>query len=355
MIFQQFRHEQGGCLSYLIGCTQKEVCAVIDPQFDIEPYLRYATDHELRITHIFETHAQADHLSGAKELAEATGAPIHYHESAEARFPIVRLKDGDTVMVGNIRLKILHTPGHTADSVSIVVSDTTRSNEPWLAFTGDTLFVGDTGRPDLDGSAEDLYDSVWNKLLTLNDSVEIYPTHFAGSSCGKAMSPKPNSTIGVERRFNPSLQVKSKREFVEFVMSDLPVQPPRFQKVRQFNLGHISTPPIERTYDMNDLQISVEELKKKMDAGEKILLLDVREPSEYKRANLGAKLIPLGELTTRVSELDKRAEVIIHCHHGSRSMRAVEYLYDVGFENVKNLAGGIDAWSKKIDPKVPRY
>ena len=113
------------------------------------------------ITHIFETHAQADHLSGAKELAMKTGASVHYHESAQAKFPVTRVRDGDAIMVGNIQLKILHTPGHTADSVSILVSDTTRSKEPWLALTGDTLFVGDTGRPDLDGSAEDLYDSVF--------------------------------------------------------------------------------------------------------------------------------------------------------------------------------------------------
>jgi glyoxylase-like metal-dependent hydrolase (beta-lactamase superfamily II)/rhodanese-related sulfurtransferase len=355
MIFQQFRHEQGGCLSYLIGCTQQQVCAIIDPQFEIEPYLRYAKDHTMRVTHIFETHAQADHLSGAKKLSEVTSAPVHYHESAEASFPVVRLKDGQELSIGNIRLKILHTPGHTTDSISILVSDTVRSKEPWLVLTGDTLFVGDTGRPDLDGSAESLYESVWKKLLTLNDSVEIYPTHFAGSSCGKAMSPKPSSTIGFERRFNPSLQVKSKQEFVDFVMADLPVQPPRFQKVRQFNLGFLKEPPIEKTYDMNDLQITVEQLKQKIDKGEVPLILDVREPFEYKTANIGGMLIPLGQIPKRLNELDKSKEIIVHCHHGGRSNRAVEFLYDNGFTNVKNLTGGIDAWSVKIDPKVPRY
>ena len=203
MIFQQFRHEQGGCLSYLIGCTQKQVCAVIDPQLEIGQYVTYASNHTMRITHIFETHAQADHLSGAKKLSEATGAPIHFHESVEAAFPVKKLKDGDELRIGNILLKVLYTPGHTKDSVSILVSDTTRSNYPWLVLTGDTLFVGDTGRPDLDGSAAQLYESIWGKLLTLQDSVEIYPTHFAGSSCGRAMSPKPNSTIGFERKFSP--------------------------------------------------------------------------------------------------------------------------------------------------------
>lgn len=355
MIFEQFRHEQGGCLSYIVGCTQRQVCAVIDPQHEIEQYTKYANAHSMKITTIFETHAQADHLSGAKKLSQATGATLCFHESAEAAFPVTRVKDGDEVVIGNIQLKVLHTPGHTADSISILVTDTIRSREPWLVLTGDTLFVGDTGRPDLDGSAEKLYDSIWQKLLPLNDSVEIYPTHFAGSSCGKAMSPKPSSTIGFERRFNPSLQVKSKKEFVDFVMADLPVQPPRFQKVRQYNLGFLDQPPIEKTYDMKDLQITVEQLKAQLDKGEVPIILDVREPREYKTANIGGLLIPLGEVPKRMSELDKGKEIVVHCHHGGRSQHAVEFLYDNGFKNVKNLVGGIDAWSLKIDPKVARY
>ncbi len=355
MIFQQFRHEEGGCLSYLVGCTRAGVCAVVDPQYDVSPYVRYAERHTMRITHIFETHAQADHISGAKKLSDATGAPVHYHESAETAFPVTKVKDGDVIALGNIRLRILHTPGHTSDSVSIAVTDTARGDEPWLVLTGDTLFVGDTGRPDLDGSAEKLYDSIWNKLLTFDDSVEIYPTHFAGSSCGKAMSPKPNSTIGFERRFNQSLQAKSKAGFVEYVMADLPVQPPRFQQVRQFNLGFLKDPPIERTYDLGSLQINVQELKRRLDAGEKVTLVDVREPDEFRTANLNGKLIPLRELPKRYTELDPTDEIVVHCHSGGRSQRAVEFLYEKGFSNVKNLIGGIDAWSRTIDPKVPRY
>jgi len=355
MIFQQFRHEEGGCLSYLLGCTQRQVCAVVDPQIDIDLYLQYADGHGMKITHIFETHAQADHLSGAQRLAAATGAPVHYHESAEAGFPITRVKDGATFKVGNILLKALHTPGHTADSMSLVVTDTARSQEPWLVLTGDTLFVGDTGRPDLDGSAELLYDSIWQKLLPLGDTVEIYPTHFAGSSCGKAMSPKPSSTIGFERKFNASLQAGSKREFVAFVTADLPVQPPRFQQVRQYNLGFLKEPPIERTYDMESLQITVRQLKEKLEKGEKVVLVDVREPHEYQAANIGGTLIPLGQIPKRFAELDPNAEIVIHCHHGGRSQRAVEFLYEKGFKNVRNLIGGIDAWSMQVDPKVPRY
>ena len=355
MIFQQFRHEEGGCLSYIIGCTEREVCAVIDPQLSIGQYVDYAEAHRMKITHIFETHAQADHLSGARMLSEKTGATVYYHEAAQASFPAHKVKDGDQMMVGNIGVKILHTPGHTADSISILISDTTRSSEPWLALTGDTLFVGDTGRPDLDGSAESLYDSIFGKLLKLADTVEIYPTHFAGSTCGKAMSPKPSSTIGFERKFNPALQVKSKKEFVDFVMADLPVQPPRFQKVRQYNLGIVKDPPIEKTYNMQELQITVEQLKARLDKGEKPVIIDVREPSEYKTANIGGTLIPMGQIPKRYTELDPKQEIVVYCHHGNRSQRVVEFLYEKGFTNVKNLMGGIDAWSQRIDPKVPRY
>ncbi|HLB01259.1 MAG TPA: MBL fold metallo-hydrolase [Bacteroidota bacterium] len=355
MIFQQFRHEQGGCLSYLVGCTRNGVCAVIDPQYDTEPYVRYASGHGMNITHIFETHAQADHISGSIKLSQATGAPVHYHESAQTGFPVKKVKDGDTIRLGNIRLKVLHTPGHTADSMSIAVTDTTRGEEPWLIFTGDTLFVGDTGRPDLDGSAEKLYDSIWNKLLAFDDSVEIYPTHFSGSSCGRAMSPKPSSTIGFERRFNPSLAAKSKKEFVEMVTADLPVQPPRFQQVRKFNLGFLTEPPIERTYDIESLQITVRQLKERLDKGEKVTLIDVRERHEYETANLGGTLISLRDLPKRYTELDPAGEIVVHCHSGGRSQRAVEFLYEKGFGNVKNLIGGIDAWSVTIDPTVPRY
>jgi glyoxylase-like metal-dependent hydrolase (beta-lactamase superfamily II)/rhodanese-related sulfurtransferase len=328
---------------------------VVDPQFDIDPYVRYAADHKMKITHIFETHAQADHISGAKKLADSTGADIHYHESAQTAFPVHKVKDGDEIVLGNIRLKILHTPGHTSDSVSIAVVDTMRGDEPWLVLTGDTLFVGDTGRPDLDGSAESLYDSIWNKLLTFGESVEIYPTHFAGSSCGKAMSPKPSSTIGFEKKFNPSLRAKSKEEFVKYVMADLPVQPPRFQKVRQFNLGFLAEPPIDRTFDLDSLQITPVELRKKMDEGGKFILLDVREPEEFEVANIGGTLISMRELPKRFTELNTADEIIVYCHSGGRSQRAVEFLYEKGFTRVKNLIGGIDAWSTTVDNKVPRY
>lgn len=355
MLFRQFQHDEGACLSYILGCTKTGVAAVFEPQLDIEPYLRYLSSHQLNLTHIFESHAQADHLSGAKRLSQTTNAPLYVHESAKVNFPVVSLLDGQNIGIGNIRLRILHTPGHTEDSVCFVVSDTTRSDDPWFVMTGDTLFVGDVGRPDLDGSPEALYDSIHGKLLTLPDDIEIFPTHFAGSVCGKALSPKPSSTIGFEKRFNPALQFRTKREFVAFVQSDLPVQPPRFQKVREYNLGFLDAPPIAKTFDILSLQITVDGLKQAMDDGNKPFLLDVRNPDEYAFANLGGYLLPLPQLPARINELDREREIVVHCHTGRRSAKAVEFLYESGFSNVKNLVGGIEAWSVKIDPEVPRY
>jgi hydroxyacylglutathione hydrolase len=215
---------------------------VVDPQHDIEPYLEAAAQKAMRITHIVETHVQADHVSGAHRLAEVTRAPVLFHESAPVTFPHVSVADGEEHELGNVRLTMWHTPGHTPDGLSILVTDRTRGPEPWFVLTGDTLFSGGVGRPDLLGTgmetvlAEQLYESLYGKLLKLPDHLEVYPAHFSGAACGKGLSGKPASTIGFERRFNPALQLGSMAEFVEFVLTDLPPQPPEFAANRERNL-----------------------------------------------------------------------------------------------------------------------
>lgn len=216
---------------------------MVDPQLEIEPYLEAAAQKSMRITHVFETHVQADHLSGARRLAAVTGAPVLLHESVEAQFPHVGVADGEEHDLGNVRVTILHTPGHTPESISLLVTDRTRATEPWFVLTGDTLFAGGVGRPDLLGAgaetalAEQLYDSLYGKLLKLPDHVEVFPAHFGGSACGKGLSGKPGSTIAFERRFNPALQFTSKSDFVRFVLADLPPQPEAFAENRRRNLG----------------------------------------------------------------------------------------------------------------------
>jgi glyoxylase-like metal-dependent hydrolase (beta-lactamase superfamily II) len=215
----------------------------VDPQHEIDQYLEASERTRMRITHIIETHIQADHLSGCRELAAKTGAPIYLHEAAQAHFPFQPLKDGDELELGNVKVGVLHTPGHSFDSICLLVTDKIRGPEPWLLLTGDTLFVGDAGRPDLHGPeeskrlAEQLYDSLFIKLAPLDDALALYPTHFAGSACGRAMSGNPSSTLGFERRFNPALQPRSREEFVRFMLERLPPQPPDFATIRRKNQG----------------------------------------------------------------------------------------------------------------------
>jgi glyoxylase-like metal-dependent hydrolase (beta-lactamase superfamily II) len=215
----------------------------VDPQHDLEPYLEAAEQKSMRITHIFETHVQADHLSGARRLAALTGAPVFLHHSAPAVFPHLDVADGEEYELGNVRVRVLHTPGHTPDSTSLLVTDRTRAPEPWFVLTGDTLFSGGVGRPDLLGEgaeaaqAEQLYESLHGALLRLPDHIEVFPAHFGGAACGKGLSGKPGSTIGFERRFNPALQRRSRADFVEFVLEGQPPLPEAFAENRRRNLG----------------------------------------------------------------------------------------------------------------------
>jgi hydroxyacylglutathione hydrolase len=244
MIFRQILHPATGCASYVFGCTGKKALAVVDSHIHhVDDYLAVATAAYSPIVAIVETHVQADHLSGATDLAQRTGAPIYLHEAANVTFPHRTLRDGDEVTLGNDFVRVLHTPGHSPDSICLLVGDRVRGEDPWFMLTGDTLFVGDAGRPDLTAretsdeaafAASALYDSL-RKLLALRDDLEIFPAHFAGSSCGRAMSGKPSSTLGFERRFNPALRPRSRAEFATFMLTDLPPAPERHCDIRAAN------------------------------------------------------------------------------------------------------------------------
>ena len=215
-----------------------------DPHFDhLNDYLRRAEAAGGPIGHIFETHLQADHHSAAQALAERTGATVYFHAAAEVHFPHVAVADGDEIELGNDYVRVLHTPGHSPESVCYLVGDRTRGEDPWFVLTGDTLFVGSVGRPDLPGAdqaralATQLHQSLFEKLLRLDDAVEVYPAHFSGSACGAGMSAKPSSTIGFERRFNPALQAHAPATFVDLVTRDLPPPPKEFALIRRRNQG----------------------------------------------------------------------------------------------------------------------
>jgi glyoxylase-like metal-dependent hydrolase (beta-lactamase superfamily II) len=216
---------------------------VVDPQAqDLERYLEFAALKQTKITHVVDTHIQADHESGGRALAARTGAAYGLHESADVAFPFTPLADGQELVCGNVSTRVLHTPGHTPESLSLVVTDRTRGPEPWFVLTGDTLFVGTVGRPDLPGalerSARDLYRSV-QRLLALPDHTEIYPTHFSGSACGKGMSGKPMSTVAFEKRFNPALALASEDGFVAAITAELPPKPAGMEAMLRQNQGRV--------------------------------------------------------------------------------------------------------------------
>ncbi len=252
MIFRQILHPATGCASYVFGCTGKRSLAVVDPHIEhLNDYLAVADAAASPIVAIIETHVQADHHSGATALAARTGAPIYLHEAADVTFPHRTLRDGDELELGNDYVRVLHTPGHSPDSMCLLVGDRTRGADPWFLLSGDTLFVGDAGRPDLTAgeagatseseaaahatqAARALHASL-QRLLALPDDLEVYPAHFAGSACGRAMSGKPSSTLGFERRFNPALRLRDPDEFITFMLTDLPAPPAGHLEIRAAN------------------------------------------------------------------------------------------------------------------------
>ncbi|MFP4482375.1 MAG: rhodanese-like domain-containing protein [Thermovirgaceae bacterium] len=238
MLLRQIFTEKIAHSSYILAV--KSSCAVIDPRRDIQVYLDEAQAMGVAITHIFQTHLHADFVSGHMDLAAVTGAKIHVPRSAECVFDHVPLSEKDTVEIENLLLEVVETPGHTPEHVAYVVKDLARSDSPVAVFTGDTLFVGDVGRPDLfPGKAEDLagklYHSLHDKLLSLPDHCEVYPAHGAGSLCGRSMAAKRTSTIGYERLFNPALNIEDKEEFIHSLTNDMPPAPDHFSRCTEIN------------------------------------------------------------------------------------------------------------------------
>jgi hydroxyacylglutathione hydrolase len=442
-----------GCLahaSYMIG--SRGVAAVIDPQRDVDIYLEAAASRKLKIECIIETHLHADFVSGHRELADRTGAHIYLGAGSGAAFPHVAVTDGDEVQFGDCCLRFLQTPGHTPESISILMNDRGDSDRPASVFTGDTLFVGDVGRPDLSPThtpqqlAAMLYRSIHEKLLTLPDDTEIFPAHGAGSLCGRQMGSEASSTIGKQRVSNYALLARTPEEFIHLLTDNLPARPEyfardadlnrrgaaplaelpplaaltapevlRFQKegaivvdtrpAIQFAVAHVpgsvhialtgqyaswaarilglDTPLIiagedpehVRESQMRLARVGIENLIGYLADGvagwiqngfeldfipqitvhefvelrnqepERIAVLDVREPGELAGGGIENSVrIPLGKLSSRLTELDREKLLVVHCKGGYRSSIATSILRRAGFREIANLTGGFDAW-----------
>ncbi|GLI95723.1 MBL fold metallo-hydrolase [Methylocystis echinoides] len=240
MILRQFLHTSPVAASYLFGCGGRAAGAVVDPVGDIGPYLRAAEETGMRIRYVIDTHLHADHVSAGRKLAEASGAPYVLSAEAQAAFPFHGVRDGDVLELGNVTISVLHTPGHTPEHISLLVTDRTRADEPWFVLTGHTLMVGDLGRTELAADAEQgarvLFQSV-QRLKALPDYLEVLPGAYSGSVCGRSLSGKPTSTIGFEKRHNKAFRIDDEHAFVRAMVADIPPAPAQAAEIRAINSG----------------------------------------------------------------------------------------------------------------------
>ena len=354
MYFKQLVKEDLGCASYLVGCTSAGVCAVVDPRLDmVEDILELAEAKGMQITAVIETHNHADHVSGHGEIARRTGAAIYVHEQAGVDYAHKTLKDGDVLRFGVVAMRVIHTPGHRPEHIALTVADTSRSEEPWLALTGDSLFIGDVARPDLavpgKEGASTLYESIFERLLKLDDGVEVYPAHVAGSLCGRGMNSKTSSTIGFERRHNAAAAPRSREEFVRDMNENLPQRPPNMYNIVERNRGdytHFDAPLTPRPLDARAFQ-------REMESG--ALVLDTRSPHAFGEGHIpGALYVWLrgSAFPTRVGFIAAPGSRLLLVVRNERDLRdATAQLAVVGYDQVVGyLDGGMSNW---IEAELP--
>lgn len=342
MIFEQVA--TGGCQSYLIACSETCAGAVIDPEVrQIDRYQALAAQHGVRIRHVIDTHTHADHFSGAKQLAEKLGVPSVAHRMSPAPYLNLRVDEGDVIKVGNLRLGVLYTPGHTRDSMSLVMGD--------RVFTGDALLIGAAGRTDLPtGDPEQLYDSLFNKLLKLDPELRIYPAHdYKGRTC---------STIAEEIRSNPRLQKRERGEFVEMMRTLSLSMPEHLTEALRVNMsGGVSVAQLLSEAAAEVPFMSMEEVKARVAKGANdLIVLDVRERDAFEAGHIPtAQHLPRGVLELKVNEAlpDPTARIVTYCEYGKISTLAAATLRRMGFTRTVALDGGMKAWREKGFPVEP--
>jgi hydroxyacylglutathione hydrolase len=325
VIFRQFVDDDLGCASYLVGDESAGEAVVVDPAYEIEPYLEAAEHHGVRICCVLETHTHADHVSGHGRFALEHGLPVRIHPRAEPEYPFEPLADGDEIVTGDVALRVVHTPGHRPEHCCFAVIDRSRADEPWLLLTGDSLFVGDAARPDLavdprEGAA-DLYRSL-HRLLELPDGVEVFPGHVAGSLCGARMSSKASTTLGFERRFNRALR-ENEQEFVAESAGVTAPKPPNAEAIVALNRAPF---------------IAAQEPMRAIDSPGDVVVLDVRPVEEYAAGHAaGAINVPVDgtSFSTKAGfllSLDER--IVIRASTEEEAGRATRGLRAVGFQEL---------------------
>jgi len=333
MVFEQIA--TGGCQSYLVGCAETCVAALVDPALSqVDHYLALANKNGVRIRYLIDTHTHADHFSATKELARHLGVPVIMHRKSPAPFVDMRLADGEMLVLGKLRVTALHTPGHTADSMCLLVED--------RVFTGDTLLIGGTGRTDLpSGDPEQLYDSLFNKLLRLDPALKVFPAHdYKGRS---------HSTIGEELASNPRLQKRDRAEFVDMMDHLNLTMPTHITEALRTNMsGGRTVASLLAQATATVPFMSLTELRSRVESREDdLIVLDVRERDAYEKGHVpGARLLPRGQLELRVNTdlPDPTRRILACCELGYISTLAAATLRDLGFAHAVALDGGMKAW-----------
>ncbi len=354
MFFQQFKVEGLGCYSYLIGCPRKGVACVVDPERHVERYLDVAQEHGMRITDVFDTHLHADHVTGSRELAARIGATGHIHAAADAAYPHEPLSEGQRFRFGTAELEVIETPGHTPNSVSLAVTDHARSADVQALLTGDLLFVGDIGRPDLAGpdllqqQVRNLYASLYDKLARYPDWTEVYPAHGEGSLCGRGISPKPMTTLGFERRNNPLLNGMPFEQFAKVMTEDFQIRPDNFAVMVETNRRG----PALLSEAPAFTRLAVPEVEHAIRRGAK--LVDVRDQVAFGAAFLPGA-INVGMRPDSVNWLgmviDAACEIVIVADREADAHQAAFRFRRAGYDRlIGYLADGVSGWAVQGRP-----
>lgn len=341
MYFEQIVRQDIGCAAYIVGSTDAGVAAVIDPRIDmVDELLAIARREGLRIRYIIETHNHADHISGHARLAKLTGAEIAVHQDADAAYPHLGLVDGQELALGEVRLRVLHTPGHRPEHIAIAAIDTTRGDDPWLVLTGDSLSIGDVARPDLAVDGKDgataLFQSLHEKLMTLPSGTMVYPGHVAGSLCGRVNNRMTGTTIGFEQMFNPALRISDKTEFVRYMIESLPERPPNMARIVKLNMSD-EMPETAEAKPLTMAQVAAEQA-----AGAQ--LLDVRDPGAFGAGHLAGAInvhIDGGQFQNRVGLVfPPGAGLLLVTSSEAEAARTVEALSVIGFTSIAGYIVG---------------